>query len=175
MTVQAKWDGKEDVLDWALSLPKSEPPPSGDLVDLLTADATVDLRKAESALEERMFAALCACGFNTTKGSPQRLGDLLQQHEVRTSAGTFRLDYAVVRTVGRRRVRVAVELDGHEFHQKTKEQVERDHRRSRALAKAGWTVLRYAGSEVWRDAGACALDVAGVVIEAVDRIVGGDA
>lgn len=43
---------------------------------------------------------------------------------------------------------IAIELDGHDFHERTKEQATRDKRRDRALVAAGWSVLRFTGSEV---------------------------
>lgn len=43
---------------------------------------------------------------------------------------------------------IAIELDGHDFHERTKEQATRDKKRDRALVSAGWSVLRFTGSEV---------------------------
>lgn len=50
-----------------------------------------------------------------------------------------------------------IECDGHDFHEKTKEQVRRDKERDRNLQGVGLTVLRYAGSEIVADPVACAL------------------
>lgn len=73
---------------------------------------------------------------------------LFQQLKVES----YRLDFALRRD-GRS---VAIELDGHDFHERTKEQAARDKSRDRALAEAGWTVLRFTGSELWKDPVACA-------------------
>lgn len=43
--------------------------------------------------------------------------------------------------------KIAVELDGHDFHEKTKEQVTYRNRRDRDLQTAGWVVLHVSGSE----------------------------
>lgn len=51
--------------------------------------------------------------------------------------------------------RVVVELDGHDFHERTKEQAQRDKARDRALTADGFIVIRFTGSEVFRDAHAC--------------------
>jgi very-short-patch-repair endonuclease len=48
-------------------------------------------------------------------------------------------------------MRLVCELDGHDFHERTKEQATRDKARDRALTSAGYTVMRFTGSEVWRD------------------------
>jgi very-short-patch-repair endonuclease len=59
----------------------------------------------------------------------------------------------------RKPVVVAVECDGHDFHEKTKEQAARDKARDRRLVKAGIRVLRFTGSEIYKDANACAEEV----------------
>ena len=46
---------------------------------------------------------------------------------------------------------LAVEVDGHEFHEKTKQQARRDKQRDRDIARAGYTILRFTGSEVYAD------------------------
>lgn len=51
---------------------------------------------------------------------------------------------------------ILVECDGHEFHEKTKEQAARDKSRDRDLQAAGFPVYRFTGSEIWRDPVACA-------------------
>lgn len=52
-------------------------------------------------------------------------------------------------------IRVCIECDGHDFHERTKEQAARDKKRDRELATAGWTVLRFTGSEIWKDPSSC--------------------
>jgi hypothetical protein len=58
---------------------------------------------------------------------------------------------------------VALECDGHDFHERTKEQAERDRKRDRDLQSAGFTVLRFTGSEIWRDARVVAREVYAVI------------
>lgn len=57
------------------------------------------------------------------------------------------------------RKRLIVECDGHDFHEKTKEQAARDKRRDRTLQALGYKVFRFTGSEVYKDAIACAKEV----------------
>jgi len=54
--------------------------------------------------------------------------------------GKYRADFAIVTEYG---ARVVVECDGHNFHEKTKEQAQRDKERDRFLQDAGWKVYRF--------------------------------
>jgi len=54
--------------------------------------------------------------------------------------------------------RLVIECDGHDFHEKTKEQAKRDKSRDRELKKFGYTVFHYTGSEVWTDVFKCAAE-----------------
>lgn len=56
---------------------------------------------------------------------------------------------------------IVVEVDGHDFHERTKEQAQRDKTRDRLFQQLGFKVLRYTGSEVWRDPIKCALEAVG--------------
>jgi very-short-patch-repair endonuclease len=49
-----------------------------------------------------------------------------------------------------------IECDGHNFHERTKEQAARDRSRDRAAQEAGYMMLRYTGSEIYRDPLGCA-------------------
>lgn len=49
-----------------------------------------------------------------------------------------------------------IECDGHAFHERTKEQAARDRARDRAAQTAGYLMLRYTGSEIYRDPLGCA-------------------
>lgn len=62
--------------------------------------------------------------------------------------GGYRVDFLV------RAKRLVIELDGHEFH-KTKEQRTHDAARQRKLQGLGYTVIRFTGTEVFKDAGSC--------------------
>lgn len=84
--------------------------------------------------------------------------------EPQAQIGDYRVDFLVT---ARARwgadsyadVRVVVECDGHQFHERTKEQARSDRRRDRELQKLGFLIYRYTGSEIWRDVYACAHEV----------------
>lgn len=46
---------------------------------------------------------------------------------------------------------VVIECDGHDFHEKTKEQAKHDKERDRYLTSLGLKILRYTGSEIYND------------------------
>jgi very-short-patch-repair endonuclease len=66
--------------------------------------------------------------------------------------GQYRVDFvAGVYRPGKPTSYAIVECDGHDFHEKTKEQAQRDKARDRYLAAQGYRVLRYTGSEIYRN------------------------
>lgn len=66
---------------------------------------------------------------------------------VRTSEEVGRLHKAVV------------ECDGHDFHERTKDQAVRDRSRDRRLQEAGIRVFRFTGAEIYRDPMGCAEEI----------------
>lgn len=48
-------------------------------------------------------------------------------------------------------LKIGIEVDGHDFHEKTKAQVKRDKERDRFLTIKGWHLLHFSGSEVFND------------------------
>lgn len=86
--------------------------------------------------------------------------DLRSQAEVTANGHQYRLDFILdphdpsllqPRDGASSYPKIAVEIDGHAFHEKTKEQVTYRNRRDRDLQLAGWTVLHFSGSELFRD------------------------
>lgn len=84
---------------------------------------------------------------------------LRAQHWVEVEDQRFRLDFMVfvyARNDDDERFRdtlfpkISIELDGHDFHEKTKEQVTKRNQRDRLLQQAGWRVFHVSGSELAR-------------------------
>lgn len=59
--------------------------------------------------------------------------------------------------------KMIVECDGHDFHEKTKEQARRDKERDRNLQSLGFPVYRYTGSELYADVFRCAAEIVRVL------------
>lgn len=63
----------------------------------------------------------------------------------------YRVDFLLEDTAGHDLPKLIVECDGHDFHEKTKEQAQRDKARDRHLVARGFRLLRFTGSEIYRD------------------------
>lgn len=88
-----------------------------------------------------------------------------KQKEIICGKSKYRVDFFIpVHYSNREPIGFIVECDGHEFHQKTKEQVERDNARMRDLQKAGYEVIRFSGTEIWNRPIKCALEVLRIVL-----------
>lgn len=55
--------------------------------------------------------------------------------------------------------RLVIECDGHDYHEITKEQVERRNVRDMDLKMAGYDVLHYSGSQIFRNPKKCAKEI----------------
>ena len=56
-------------------------------------------------------------------------------------------------------LRIIIECDGHDFHEKTKEQAKKDKARDRELIKLSFIVLHYTGSEIYNEPDKCYKDI----------------
>jgi very-short-patch-repair endonuclease len=101
----------------------------------------LDERLIESPVEQRFWDAC--------KG---RISGLEPQFYV----GSYRIDFAVMP------LKIAVEIDGHEYHSSV-EQRTSDARRARHLQAKGWTVVRFTGSEVHADVERCVSELSRLV------------
>lgn len=114
----------------------------------------------ESHIEAVFYAWWYA--LNVTEGLPE--WGLCAQREVEISGERFRIDFTVGRE-GPLTPKVAIELDGHDFHERTKEQATYRNRRDRLLQGEGWKVLHVSGSELVRSPEECVGGVMKVVLQ----------
>lgn len=63
--------------------------------------------------------------------------------------------------------KLAIECDGYEFHQKTKEQVQKDNEREYDLKMAGYEVLRFSGTQIFKDPLKCAKDTYNYIVKRI--------
>lgn len=75
--------------------------------------------------------------------------------------GSFRVDFLVRAytelIAGRPQVaQMVIECDGHDFHERTKQQARKDRSRDRLLQQQGFLIFRFTGSELWENPIRCA-------------------
>ena len=135
------------------------------------------LLKCESPIEEVMYLALVNLFQYFSIFQARYFVEITTQRVIETGSRTYRTDISVevhdlktlnLDTDQYRVFKFAVECDGHEFHEKTKEQVRNDRKRERFLMKNGYTVIRFAGSEIYDDAQKCALEVWEIIKKRID-------
>ncbi len=67
--------------------------------------------------------------------------------------------------------KMVIECDGHDFHDRTKEQARKDRGRDRMLQSLGYRVYRYTGSEIWADVFICAHEaISGLIRQAHEEV-----
>lgn len=88
--------------------------------------------------------------WNAAYEKMSRLGTFTPQVEV----GYYRLDFALTAIRGARLLKIAIEIDGQDWHS-SPEQRDHDYKRDRYLSKEAWQVIRFTGSQVYRNVDAC--------------------
>lgn len=127
-----------------------------------------DLCTCESPIEQLLLLhlteALDELDLSLSNYDSDRLVELRTQEQI----GKYRLDFSARVKFLNKEYKFCIESDGHEFHEKTKEQAKRDKERDRFLMAKGYAVIRFTGSEVHENP----LDCAYEVYEIIERFVG---
>lgn len=145
-------------------------------------DLLPDYKRSESPIERVLLAAFLANPIDGVyfseraeaiydpiivlrvawEGSTDYAGQLIQQARIGNYRADFYLEAFDVIDPGpdatvapKPWIRLVIECDGHDFHERTKEQARSDKRRDRWFQTHGISVLRFAGSEIWADPLGC--------------------
>jgi len=138
-----------------------------------TVESPLAVGRGDSPIEIAMFAALYVeatsgeLAFDIVEtpargvrfdwaAAPAGLSILAIESQIELTG--MRPDF-IVSTRGRREKFMIVECDGHEFHEKKKEQSTRDKARARGFQAEGYSFYPFTGSEIWRDPCACADEI----------------
>lgn len=131
-----------------------------------------------SPIEDMLFDALCAAAPSSQPDDPavlwwadDRQAFLLREQRVLT----YKLDLLLI--PGRPRIAelrgafaLAIECDGHEFHDRTKQQAAYDRARDRELLLHNRiTTIRFTGSEIFHSAERCADEAIAVYLQLLER------
>lgn len=67
--------------------------------------------------------------------------------------------YEYVKKVDNYIKKFIVEIDGHDFHEKTKQQAQKDKERDRLFTSRGYQIYRFTGSEIYKNPYRCTSDI----------------
>lgn len=125
----------------------------------------------DAYFSSHLARATMKCAVADYANAPQPEKDQIILHRLSRERGNmafdtqvvvadYRVDIAVY-VIGpdKTLLKIAVECDGHSFHEKTKEQASRDKKRDRELQKHGWLVFRFSGSDIWNNGRACSAEI----------------
>jgi hypothetical protein len=128
-----------------------------EMVKTLHAEPTSVIVEAHG-IEEGPWPALAGDLFGTPWVIVPQLEMRITPFQLRGGAPVYvanlnvRVDFAVfVRALGGGWFPIIVECDGHDFHERTKEQAANDRLRDRTLMGDGWMVVRVTGAEIMAD------------------------
>lgn len=131
--------------------------------------ATVLFSACQSPIEEIMAAiiAFIDTGYDYVEYAGQanpKFGAVVRsQYEI----NKYRVDFLISCYCDDAVRHIAIECDGHDFHDKTKAQAARDKSRDRAITAHGVSVLRFTGSEIFRDPMKVGTEIESAVEEAI--------
>ncbi|MFA1820585.1 endonuclease domain-containing protein [Virgibacillus oceani] len=95
---------------------------------------------------------------------------VIPQKEVLANGRKYRVDFLIECQTENKNYLFAIECDGHNFHEKTKEQAARDKARERNLMKEGYTIIRFTGSEIWKSPSKCAVEAEKIISKTVGLV-----
>lgn len=157
----------------------------------LASTTDILLSKCESPIEKQMALALWICGNsitgeNTTIDLSDYTAGIPEPYQIvikpQTKIGDYRVDFllqyrTIIPKIENHKIvrdfesckQLIIECDGHDFHEKTKEQAKKDKERDRIMQSLGFLVFRYTGSEIWTDVFKCAKQSINTIISSADE------
>lgn len=119
------------------------------------------LERCQSPIEQLLFLALTDHFKNLNAFFPDLDYFIEPQFEIENGENKYRADFLlrIADYAKEKNHLFVIECDGHDFHEKTKEQIRNDRSRERIFLKKGFTVIRFSGSEIFESPDGCAFEV----------------
>lgn len=118
--------------------------------------------ECNSPIEKLFYFAYSIVDFEHEGGNDPSFY-LVPQNEIHANGKTYYADFLFDTTnmledgnISEYPLKLVIECDGHEFHEKTKEQVKRGNERDYNLKVAGYDILHFSGSEIYNKPIQCA-------------------
>lgn len=125
----------------------------------------LDLSDCESPIERLLELGFKSIGLSGFKDNYISSINIKKQKAIFCGKIKYRVDFLIEVLLKNKAFKLfVVECDGHEFHEKTKEQVVYDNERTRALQIEGYEVIRFSGTEIWNRPHKCAMQVLRIIL-----------
>ncbi len=132
----------------------------------IQTDTAILIQKAQSPIEA-IFGAALVLALGEIAELEFDYGDSETDcpafADAQVKVGQYRVDFLVRFPTSTKKQYIVIECDGHDHHERTKEQATRDRRRDRQMLARGILVMRFTGSEIWKDAIGCARQVQSLI------------
>lgn len=142
-----------------------------EVISVELCDAKIGLMSAivdcESPIERLLAIGMCSIGVSLIDNfiPDVVVGGIHTQMPIVVNDITYRCDFYIpVLYKNQTEHLFIIECDGHEFHEKTKRQAQKDKQRERNLISAGYTVIRFTGSEIYNNPYKCAKEVIKIIV-----------
>lgn len=132
-----------------------------ELVGSADGDCGAEVSHCQSPIEQLFLIALKDLLKNLPTFYPDMDYVIVPQHKITIGRRNFQTDFLLLINDFTKNIQfaTAIECDGHEFHEKTKEQVRNDRSRERKFLKEGLEMIRFSGSEIYENPDNCAMEV----------------
>jgi len=95
------------------------------------------------------------------------------QEVIETANRNYRVDFLIPVQYSTKKTsyykQFIIECDGHDYHEKTKKQVAYNNQRERDLKSAGYEVIRFSGSEIYKSPYNCVKEIAKIIYSKMER------
>lgn len=126
------------------------------------------LGKTDSPIEGALLDAFCVLsgeyGYEILPRSGAREGVIVIKPQVQFGE-RYWADFLVSYHFFGADFTAVVECDGHDWHERTKQQAAHDRRRDRVCQRLGYRVFRFTGSEIRADPATCAFDLLDAIMQ----------
>jgi very-short-patch-repair endonuclease len=141
-------------------------------LDEIRSEYLQSIVNCESPIEQMMAIALERMHSSYQNGiREERRGidilDIKNQQAIVIGKIKYRVDFLIIVWLPKNNetIQFVIECDGHDFHEKTKEQAIWDKQRDRALNHNGYRVIRFTGSEIFKYPDKCADEVFDIIFD----------
>lgn len=125
-----------------------------------------DYSLCKSPIEKILFVAIDFVYLLRSQELPM-FDEITPQYEINDGGKTYFVDFFLL-FASKELIKIVVECDGYEFHQKTKQQVKHDNEREMRIKLLGYDVLRFSGTQIYENPIKCANDIFDYVLTKIN-------